>query len=223
MAEAAAPAGLFPRLWRYELGATPELCVAGAASKARFWGPIQRLMAGTMAPVIRLPEPDRLTASIVAKGDKRYGLIKPHREGNPDTEVDATTLSRLEHRTPQFNLRNVERLEKDLDLENIEWTQAEIPDRRGFQKDLAEVRAARLEAPEFLTDIYSTLALHDWQDTYAAVFRENDWEKWYGNENKRSVGSLWRFVPADGGKRTRPWQDVKVVPYKYWRGRLMAE
>jgi hypothetical protein len=68
------------------------------------------------------------------------------------------------------------------------------------------------------------MALVENQATAREFFVENDWEQWYGEDKKRLTGSLWGYVPPDGGKRTRPFpKDMLVTPHKYWKGRLITE
>jgi len=108
-------------------------------------------------------------------------------------------------------------------MDYIEWGGTELPDRRGYHADLEIVRTTRHDPPEFFEGFYSSRVCSALRSELHRVFIENDWEKWYGEDKKRALGSLWNYVPPDGGRRTRPWPELKIVEHKYWKGRLITE
>lgn len=215
------PLDLTP-LWRQLKHRGPELGLAFNPIKEAFWVARDRIFAPMGMRWMAL-EPDRLSAPILERTGRRMELGKAMREGDPDTEYDTRIAGWMERTTPQFNLRNVPRKVVDVEPGWIDWEGHTVPDRTGYEKDLAEVRAARHEPPEFLSMYYSSNVSVALRGDLTEVLRLNDWEQWYGEDKKREMGALWRYVPPDGGIRTRPWPELLITAHKYWKGRLITQ
>ena len=167
---------------------------------------------------------DKLSDGIYERRTERATALKEHVDGDPDRDYDTLLLSQMERVTPQFILRNVMRLTRDADDEFLEWERTELPDRHGWNDDLNALRAYRHESPELDDDQYAGQELARVRQENKEVFWENDWGEWYGEDKKRAMaGALWKFVPEDGGKRTRAWKEIPLVPAIYWTGRLITE
>lgn len=214
---------LNPRVWALADTDNPENGLAHQDAKARFWvGPLRG--TDTADQEFLNVTVDETAEAIFARNEQNPCSHKPIQAGDPDSNYDHTLSAHMDHRTPQFNLRNVMRVVLDSDMEFMEWGKHELPDRRGFNQDLREVRAARHDAPDFQTQNYATMALVENQRLTHTIFVQNDWEKWYGEDKKRLAGSLWAYIPADGGRRTRPVpKDMLVTPHKFWKGRMITE
>lgn len=212
---------LMPLLWRHLTSPYPEAELAHRDAKRRFWRPHQTTWAGAHRERFMHVEPDALSAKIAARHEENPGKVIPMRAGDPTTEYRGGLEAHLESITPQFNLRNVNRVRMEGDPTYLEWGKTAVPSRGGWEDDLAEVRSARLEPVDFCTRDYSTVALCDLRDQWVQVFIKNDWEQWYGDDKKREAGTLWRFIPGDGGQRTREWPKLLIRPHIYWKGRLM--
>jgi hypothetical protein len=209
------------KLWRLSQIEGPETPFANSDIKARFWKHWQDLE--TFDEHEWLDVNDKVAGEVARAHQKSPRLLKEHREGDPNTEYDTSLVSKMEECTPQFNLRNVMRIRRDVDMDYMEWTPSTFPNRHGYRDDLAEVRATRFEPPVFFTRDYASNAMSETRRDNWTIFYINDWEQWFGQDKRRQVGAMWQFVPEDGGIRTRPWDKVKVVPHKYWKGRLIQD
>jgi hypothetical protein len=210
------------RIWEFADRPIPQADLAFAGVKAAFWknpNKVQRTGRREWLDV----KADRISHRATRYLDSNPGVLRRHREAHPKDEYDLSLDSKMQECTPQFNLRNVMRLDMEVDLDWIEWTRHVFADRKAHQSDLDWVRGYRHESPEFYVDDYASGAVSKHQAEYRAVFRENDWEKWYGEDKKRLHGALWRYVPEDGGKRTRPWPEIKLKPNIYWKGRMITQ
>lgn len=218
----ARPTAFEPLLWR-EHGAGQERALAFADIKRAFWAPIDGFGRGLS--VLRDDiSPDRLSPAIFAAREARATTLRNHREAHPENGYDVLLLAKMEEKTPQFNLRNVGRVTRDIEVGWIEWGLIPMPDRHGWEADLQEVRNARHEPVELTQAAWAGSASQEMRELNDVVFWENDWELWYGEDKRRaSGGALWRHVPENGGKRTREWRDVRIVAHKYWKGRLITE
>ena len=212
----------FLKVWRFGEDNSPESALAHQPVKDQFWRRFHQLESFDDKTWLDV-DTDAVAAEVAKPHEKSTGVIKDHREGDPTEEYDTSLISKMEECTPQFNLRNVMRVRREADPDFIEWNAAELPDRHGYNEDLAMVRSARLDPPVFLSDEYSSTVLRSTQRENRRVFFINDWEQWYGEDKKRLHGSLWHFVPENGGIRTRPWEKIKIIPHKYWKGRLIQE
>ena len=211
------------RAWRPHDPELPECGASFAAQKRLFWR--RNLGWGRdLLTVEDTPDPVPLSAAVEKRTAALPTLSVPHREGNPDTEYDVAILGTMEHKTPQFNLRNVERHILEGETEDIQWTRNELPDRNAYEKDLAEVRAAHHEPPVLTMADYAGDVVRDLRESNDRVFFELDWEQWLGGEKKKdSGGKLWTYKPADGGVRTRPWPKLRLTEHKFWKGRMITE
>jgi len=213
---------LSPAIWRFGEQAIPEGALAHQSVKDRFWRRFHQLESFECQEWIDV-ETDAVAAAVADPHEQPAGVIKEHREGDPNEEYDTALISKMEECTPQFNLRNVMRIPREADPDYMEWGAAQLPDRHGYNADLAMVRSARLDPPVFFSDEYSSSVLRHTQRENRRVFYVNDWEQWYGEDKHRAYGSLWHFIPENGGIRTRPWEKIKIIPHKYWKGRLIQE
>jgi len=214
---------LAPRAWRRVDPGNPECGEVFSRRKRLFWhrnlnwGKDLVRAEKTRDPVPLSSEVERRTAALPT-------MSVPHREGDPDKEYDVAILATMEEKTPQFNLRNVPRFVIEGDLEEIQWSRSELPDRNAYEKDLAEVRAARHDPPVLTMADYSGDVSRDMRDRNHEVFYELDWEQWLGAEHKKDAGGkLWTHRPEDGGKRTRAWPEIRITEHKFWKGRLITE
>ncbi len=213
-------------MWRLQEAPYPQVELSHDAKKAAFWQqrPTSRPLDGCHSWMA--VDPDKLSDEVVERAEKDTGLLREHVPGDPDKHHDPMLQSKMERTAPQFNLRNVPRLEKEIDTEWIEWAGIGLgPSRRGYEEDLAEVRAARHEPPTFEeAQFYSSAVNIALRKELHKVFYVNDWEQWYGEDKKRAAGAMWKYVPPDGeGKRTREWGNVQIVEHKFWKGRLITE
>ena len=211
-------------LWAFARDrALPEGSVVSRDTKAAFWAPLER-WHDQMLVLWESRDFDRLSQGIIDRRTERATTCREHVEGDPDRDYDTMLLSYMERTTPQFILRNVMRVTRDADPEFLEWGHSELPDRHGWNDDLDAVRAYRHEPPELQDEQFAGQELVRVREGNKEVFWENDWGEWYGEDKKRAMaGTLWKFVPEDGGKRTRPWKDIPLVPAIFWSGRLITE
>ena len=217
------PQALELKVWRDATLPAPQGSMAFADTRAQFWK--RSIQRDRMAhPEFMALEPDPISDALWQKANQTAGVVKPMREADKDLEYPVEVISQMQHTTPQFHLRNVMRLTRDVEDEYIDWAAHDLPSRDGYTEDLQEVRTARHDPPEFDSSTYGSSAVQQLQDFTRAVFVENDWEQWYGEDKKRAVGAMWQWVPPDGGKRTRPFpKDMLITPHKYWKGRLITE
>lgn len=213
----ASSAQFTPTLWRCLDVKHPECGLAFDRIKRRFWRGPEQTRDALWRRWLDVT-PDALSNAIFARAAAQT-VAKPIRAGDKDKDVKSEILAHLDHRTPQYNLRNVARLTREQD--DIQWGKQPLPDRRGYHEDLAEVRAAKIDPPEFHEEVYAGAALTQFREMQLAVYIMNDWEQWYGEDKKRVYGSMWKYVPDGGGKRTRPWPEIRLKEHKYWKGRLM--
>lgn len=214
---------LSPRAWRVVPPGNPEVDLAFSRTKRQFW---KRSLAWSTNLVHIEERPDALPlAGTVAERHKRDAtLARRHREGNPDEDYDTSLVDRMDEKTPQFKLRNVDRYVMESDSDEIEWSKQPTPDRRAYEKDLAEVRAARHEPPDLGADLMAGAVVGEVRTKNRHVFLALDWGEWLGQEAKRDAGGrLWTYVPKDGGLRTRPWPEMRITAHKFWKGRLITE
>lgn len=200
----------------------PEVELCRPKAKRAFWYSRNKTLQMATRSYIDV-NPDRLSAEVMARTGKRATLRRDHREAHPENEYDTILVAKMERTTPQFNLRNVHRVVKDIDLEWTEWGSLSLPDRHGFEADLKHVRTFKHEPPVFESQFYSSNVNNALRRELNKVFYINDWEQWYGEDKRRAVGATWLYVPEDGGVRTRPWGDVRIVEHKFWKGRLITE
>ncbi len=214
---------LSPRSWRADDAGNPEPDLAFVSLKRRFW----RRNLGWSKGLVRAE--DRadavpLATQVSERHKETPTLSVPHREGNPDEDYDTSLVDRMDEKTPQFKLRNVDRYVMESDTDRIEWAESAMPDRRAYEKDLAEVRAARHEPPELGMADMAGGVVNDVRRRNRHVFRAIDWGEWLGQEHKRdSGGRLWTYKPPGDGLRTRPWMEIRIVEHKFWKGRLITE
>ncbi len=209
-------------VWARVRPGNPEAGLAFDRTKRRFW----RRNLGWGQDLIRLetrPDTLPLAEAVTQRRGKVATLGRPVREGTDDN-YDTSLIDRMEEKSPQFNLRNVDRFVMENDTDTIEWAESPMPDRRAYEKDLAEVRSARHEAPDLGETLMAGATVGEVRQSNRRVFQEIDWGEWLGQERKRdSGGRLWTYQPPDGGKRTRPWEDIRIVEHKFWKGRLITE
>lgn len=202
---------------------TPESPICSVQTKRDFWKPLDR-RTQDMLVVWTDRQIDQLSDEIFERRAERATTIKDHVDGDPDRDYDTVIVSQMERVTPQFILRNVMRVTRDADADFLDWEYAELPDRHGWSDDLTEVREYRHESPQLHGDEFAGQELLRVRAENSQVFWGNDWGEWYGEDKKRAMaGTLWKFVPEDGGKRTRPWKKIRLQPAIYWSGRLITE
>ena len=129
----------------------PEGLVTSSTVKEAFWRPMERWSA-EMLVLWESRQFDKLSDDIIARRAERATTRREHVEGDPDRDYDTMLISYMERTTPQFILRNVMRVTRDADPEFLEWGKATLPDRHGWNEDLAEVRAYRHEPPELSSE-----------------------------------------------------------------------
>ena len=201
----------------------PESLLCSRQVKEDFWAPLER-WSQNMLVLWTDRTFDRLSDDVFERRGERATTIRDHVDGDPDRDYDTLLLSQMERVTPQFILRNAMRITRDADGELLEWAYTDLPDRHGWNDDLNAVRAYRYESPKLEDEQFAGQELVRVREESKAVFWENDWGEWYGEDKKRAMaGALWKFVPEDGGKRTRAWKDLPLIPAIYWTGRLITE
>ena len=111
--------------------------------------------------------------------------------------VDPKLDERLEHKTPQFVLRNIPRVQREVDPW-IEYTVT--PDARPDQARLLDaVREARYEAPT-LVERFSVQVVREALDASDRWMHREDWTRHFSRELKENArGPLWRHDPNEGG------------------------
>ena len=211
-------------IWAFARNADfPESTLVAGEVKAQFWAPIER-WSRNMLVLWPNRQYDQLSDGIYETRSQRPTTSREHVDGDPDQDYDTMLLSYMERVTPQFNLRNVMRVTREADPEYLEWELSELPDRHGWNDDLAEVRAYRHEPPDLADESFAGQELARVRADNKEVFWENDWGEWYGEDKKRAMaGTLWKYGPENGGKRTRPWKEIHLTPAVYWSGRLITE
>ena len=213
-----------PAGWRVLRSPEEEPGLAHRAAKHGFWSRTLSARARQIERrTLNLTRPSPLADAIVARRGLRAGVVRTHRPGNEERDYDTRMLGWMDETTPQFNLRNVARVTRDVDWEYRERASLTLPDRHGYRVDLQAVRDARHEPPDLSAAEFASGSITDYRAMIRTLFVENDWEQWYGEDKKRAMGALWRWVPADGGRRTRAWPEMVIVPHVFWRGRLIVD
>jgi hypothetical protein len=216
---------LEPAVWRHQESLHPQSGLSHDAVKEAFWHarPGHRSMRGADDWIE--VDVDKLSAVVAKRAERATALCREHKEGDPEVNYDLGLVGKMERTTPQFNLRNVNRLIKEVDTEWIEWEAMSLgPSRRAYEQDLEEVRTHRHEPPVFASEFYSSNVNTALAAQFKKVFKTNDWEQWYGEDKKREVGAMWKYIPPDGkGIRTRPWPELLITAHTFWKGRLITE
>lgn len=148
-------------------------------AKKGFWGLLARRydLTGPGSLVTRRRKPaidtgeyanvelaERLIDAIETRDD---GMLVARAEADPRPNALAGRAGMdLEEVSPQFSLRNVSRVERDVDVRRPSYQFAVW--REPVEDDFEDVRKAKLEPPEFLED-FSTA----WMVRYAEAFRDS--------------------------------------------------
>jgi len=107
--------------------------------------------------------------------------------------VDPKLDERLEHKTPQFVLRNIPRVQREVDP----WIEYKVtPDARPDQARLLDaVREARYEAPA-LVERFSVQVVRDALEASDRWLHREDWTRYFCRERKEDArGPLWKQDP----------------------------
>jgi hypothetical protein len=107
--------------------------------------------------------------------------------------VDSKLDEAMEHRSPQFVLRNIPRVERPVD-EWLEFTKT--PDARPDQAHLLDdVRDAR-HLPPVLLDRFGVDVVREYRATTLRWTRDEDWTRYFSRELKNDAkGPLWQYDP----------------------------
>ncbi len=100
---------------------------------------------------------------------------------------------RLEHKTPQFFLRNIPRVERSVE-DKPEFTVVQVRDRQA-ERVITDLRSLRYEPPAFLTE-WNLDKVMELRALLRRLFFEEDWTRRFGRELKERVrGPLFRYDP----------------------------
>lgn len=119
--------------------------------------------------------------------------LAPEDDGDrPRFTVDPKLEEAMEHKTPQFFLRNIPRQERDPTPAPFDAVAVE---RKGYEAALDEARSARHEPPELISE----WMLERVRSSRATTIRwlwDEDWTRYVGAEIKKDFkGPLWRYDP----------------------------
>ncbi|MBM4342464.1 MAG: hypothetical protein FJ100_03690 [Deltaproteobacteria bacterium] len=142
-------------------------------------------------------QPDRLSAWVTERNAFQNTYARPIREAR-DSELDDKTADAIRTDVmPQFNLRNIGRYEKPVDVE------ARLPFelKRGLGgesgRELDEVRAARLQPPAPI-QIWSVDYTRRLRAQLRRLVQEDPWDMKYGPEATSVHNGLGRNFVVDG-------------------------
>ncbi len=141
-----------------------------------------------------LPEPFENADPIAPLRETVDRLTAEHATPEPrKLTVDTKLEEAMEHRSPQFVLRNIPRVERPVD----EWLLfTKTPDPRPDQASLLDdVREARHLAPVLL-DRFSVEVVADYRATSRRWMCDEDWTRYFSRELKSDAkGPLWQYDP----------------------------
>lgn len=131
----------------------------------------------------------RMARRVWRAANRLRGREFPRRMMEPPADLQG----RLEHKTPQFFLRNIPRVERWVDDEPS-FQVVEVRDREA-ERMLADLRSLRYEPPAFLSEWNITL-VNELRALLRRLFFEEDWTRRFGRELKERVrGPLFRYDP----------------------------
>lgn len=170
-----------------------------------FWRRLDR-RSGAHTPIrahesVRLdPRPDRILAVLLAartaESGAGAGIVKPIRERRPD-EYPAGLENQLENKEAQAFLRNIPRVERELD-DRLEFDHSRVV-RRDWHDLVRAVHVIRRE-PLQLLDEMNLHRVSAYREETRRLFFESDWTRHFGAELARTIdGPLWRY-DADAPK-----------------------
>ncbi len=135
----------------------------------------------------------RMARKVFKAARRLRGREFPRRMVEPPPDL----AGRLEHRTPQFFLRNIPRIERTLpDQPEFEVTQVRDLEAEHVVQNL---RRLRYERPSFLTE-WNLSRVVELRALLRHLFFEEDWTRRFGRELKERVrGPLFRYDPDSAG------------------------
>jgi len=130
-----------------------------------------------------------MTRRILKTARRLRGREFPRRMVEPPQNLDGL----LEHKTPQFFLRNIPRIERFVE-DSPEFEVTEVRDREA-EETLKSLRQMRYRRPEFLTE-WNLERVTEFRKLWRRLFFEEDWTRRFGRELKEHVrGPLFRYDP----------------------------
>ncbi len=134
----------------------------------------------------------RMAHRVLKAARRLRGREFPRRMVEPPPDLGG----RLEHKTPQFFLRNVPRVERFVEDE----PEFEVKRVRDIEAErvVQRLRALRYEPPAFLTE-WNMARVVELRALMRRLFFEDDWTRRFGRELKERVrGPLFRYDPDSG-------------------------
>jgi hypothetical protein len=133
--------------------------------------------------------------------DRLAEHLDPQDEADrPRFTVDAKLEEAMEHKTPQFFLRNIPRLDRDPTQAPFDAVPVE---RKGYEAALQEARSARHEPPKLISE-WMLDRVRAYRATTVRWLWDEDWSRYIGAEIKKDFkGPLWRYDP-DEAASTEP-------------------
>lgn len=208
--------------WRLRLFGSPEvLCLCSperAASKLRFWrhlemraetpyesesAVVSRSWTFEQSPLGPIDTESHLDLSytdVVFERTKPQPITLPWREGAEadTTEAMSSAEDAMEHRSVQFVLRNIGRLERYSD-DYLSW-EYEAAGRLNAQSEELEGLRATMSGPLPAANQgpLTTALLYDYMAKHDRLFRNETWTRFAGQALKEDVpGPLWKFFPDE--------------------------
>lgn len=135
----------------------------------------------------------RMARKVFKAARRLRGREFPRRMVEPPSDL----AGRLEHKTPQFFLRNIPRIERSTPDEP-EFDVARIRDIEA-ERVVKDLRRLRYEPPTFLTE-WNMSRVVELRALLRRLFFEEDWTRLFGRELKERVrGPLFRYDPDSAG------------------------
>jgi len=168
------------------------------------------------------PRTDRISDEVVARATFDNTYSAEFKVKN-DLDIPSGVLDAIAHNhMPQFNLRNIGRAERSVDLEDP----LPVVRKKGISHDddglFDEVRNARLPKPE-MAQIWTVAFSTRVRAQFRRLLLEDPWELRYGAEVKADFGGpLHRFIVEGTHPDDMPeadWGPDTLPPADDWQGR----
>ena len=165
---------------------------AGSRAKAGFWGALSRRinLTGPGSLITHRPYGVDPESGLNANADRIEGLAdrlesKAELLTPPETEKGEITLWRKQHHllkdvTPQFFLRNISRLERDVNVRRPAIVYAIWRDDEEVERHFAAARYPRLKAPELIEELSTVWVRKIMREIHGNV-HDLDWADDVGN------------------------------------------
>lgn len=166
-------------------------------------------------------QPDRLTAWVATHSTFKETYARGFRVKS-DNEIPGETLEAIQHNhMPQFNLRNIGRAERDVDLNDP--LPLERQDGLGGKLgvELEEVRQARVPRPQ-MAEVWSVRMMGKVRASFRRILLEDPWELRLGPDaNSGHEGLAYKFVVEGTHPDDLPdawWGPQPIAMPEKWQG-----